>query len=256
MDDGPPGFPRGFTCPVVLRHLLASLSVSHTGLSPSTAKLPSLFCYLIANRFMEALQPPALTLLTDYGILLSGREERPRSLESVNKVSAGFGLFPFRSPLLWESRLISLPPGTEMFHFPGFARTGLCIQPAVTRVCLAGLPHSEIPGSELVCSSPRLIAAYHVLHRLLTPRHPPCALNSLTCLKLSRILRLPPPAFALSGFGGFTRRKTPGSWRAHFGYGRARLSVKEQRTADPPSPCRVSADPSSFQSKPPPQGGT
>ena len=32
-----------------------------------------------------------------------------------------FGLFPFRSPLLRESRLFSLPPGTEMFHFPGFA---------------------------------------------------------------------------------------------------------------------------------------
>ena len=32
-----------------------------------------------------------------------------------------FGLFPVRSPLLGESRLISLPPGTEMFHFPGFA---------------------------------------------------------------------------------------------------------------------------------------
>jgi hypothetical protein len=32
-----------------------------------------------------------------------------------------FGLFPFRSPLLRESLLFSLPPGTEMFHFPGFA---------------------------------------------------------------------------------------------------------------------------------------
>ncbi len=42
-----------------------------------------------------------------------------------------------------------------------------------------GFPHSDIPGSTLVCSSPRLIAAYHVLHRLLTPRHPPCALSSL-----------------------------------------------------------------------------
>ena len=42
-----------------------------------------------------------------------------------------------------------------------------------------GFPHSEIPGSKLVCSSPRLIAAYHVLHRLLTPRHPPSALSSL-----------------------------------------------------------------------------
>jgi hypothetical protein len=32
-----------------------------------------------------------------------------------------FGLFPFRSPLLRESLLISLPPGTEMFQFPGLA---------------------------------------------------------------------------------------------------------------------------------------
>lgn len=32
-----------------------------------------------------------------------------------------FGLFPVRSPLLGESRLISLPSGTEMFHFPEFA---------------------------------------------------------------------------------------------------------------------------------------
>ncbi len=49
-----------------------------------------------------------------------------------------------------------------------------------------GFPHSEIPGSTLVCSSPRLIAAYHVLHRLLTPRHPPCALSSLTTETFSR----------------------------------------------------------------------
>ena len=43
----------------------------------------------------------------------------------------------------------------------------------------AGFPHSEIPGSRLVCSSPGLIAAYHVFHRLLTPRHPPSALSNL-----------------------------------------------------------------------------
>jgi len=29
-------------------------------------------------------------------------------------------------------------------------------------------------------NSPRLIAVFHALHRLLMPRHPPCALNSLT----------------------------------------------------------------------------
>ena len=31
-----------------------------------------------------------------------------------------FGLFPFRSPLLWESMFLSLPPATEMFQFTGF----------------------------------------------------------------------------------------------------------------------------------------
>ncbi len=45
---------------------------------------------------------------------------------------------------------------------------------------LAGFPHSEISGSRVVCTSPELIAAYHVLHRLHAPRHPPCALSSLT----------------------------------------------------------------------------
>ncbi len=44
----------------------------------------------------------------------------------------------------------------------------------------AGLPHSEILGSKVVCTSPRLIAAYHVLHRLPVPRHPPYALGNLT----------------------------------------------------------------------------
>jgi hypothetical protein len=41
-----------------------------------------------------------------------------------------------------------------------------------------------------VCSSPLLIAAYHVLHRLLDPRHPPCALN---CFKKIEIVVVLPP---------------------------------------------------------------
>ncbi len=45
----------------------------------------------------------------------------------------GFRLFPFRSPLLRESRLLSLPPGTEMFHFPGYRLATLCIQIAMSR---------------------------------------------------------------------------------------------------------------------------
>jgi hypothetical protein len=42
-----------------------------------------------------------------------------------------------------------------------------------------GFPHSDIPGSKLIRSSPRLFAAYHVLHRLCMPRHPPNALKTL-----------------------------------------------------------------------------
>jgi hypothetical protein len=42
-----------------------------------------------------------------------------------------------------------------------------------------GFPHSEIRGSKVVRTSPRLIAAYHVLHRLSAPRHPPNTLKTL-----------------------------------------------------------------------------
>ena len=45
-----------------------------------------------------------------------------------------------------------------------------------------GLSHSEIRGSRAICTSPRLIAAYHVLRRLREPRHPPCALDSFFIL--------------------------------------------------------------------------
>ena len=58
-----------------------------------------------------------------------------------------------------------------MFQFPPFAPASL-----VTGLQPAGLPHSEISGSKPVCSSPELVAAYHVLHRLQKPRHPPSAL--------------------------------------------------------------------------------
>ena len=43
----------------------------------------------------------------------------------------------------------------------------------------SGFPHSDIFGSKLVRSSPKLFAAYHVLHRLSVPRHPPNALKTL-----------------------------------------------------------------------------
>ncbi len=43
-----------------------------------------------------------------------------------------------------------------------------------------GFPIRKSPDQSLLSGSPKLIAASHVLHRLLAPRHPPCALNSLT----------------------------------------------------------------------------
>ena len=101
----------------------------------------------------------------------------------------------FRSPLLSQSRFLSFPPGTEMVHFPGFARARLWIHRAVWGFYPHGFPHSEIPGSMPACGSPRLIAACHVLLRLLLPRHPPCALSSLT-IKLTRPTAVQPLSYS------------------------------------------------------------
>ena len=67
-----------------------------------------------------------------------------------------------------------------MFQFRRFPSYAYFVQRRMTGYCPAGLPHSEIPGSMDICSSPRLFAACHVLLRLLMPRHSPCALSSLT----------------------------------------------------------------------------
>ena len=60
-----------------------------------------------------------------------------------------------------------------------------------------GLPHSDTHGSTLLCSSPWLFAALHVLHRLCMPRHPPCALNHFNykaCTRSSSPLKDQNPA--------------------------------------------------------------
>ena len=75
---------------------------------------------------------------------------------------------------------------------PRVPSTYLWIQYAVTEVCSARFPHSEICGSRDICSSPQLIAAYHVFLRLSVPRHPPRALSSLTsfsvCIALQTLV--------------------------------------------------------------------
>lgn len=59
-----------------------------------------------------------------------------------------------------------------MFQFPTFAP-----HYEVTGLQPAGLPHSDILGSMVICTFPKLFAAYHVLRRLREPRHPPSALT-------------------------------------------------------------------------------
>ena len=68
-----------------------------------------------------------------------------------------------------------------MFQFRRFPTYTYLIQCTLHGYCPCGLPHSEIHGLTDICSSPWLIAACHVLLRLLMPRHSPCALSSLTC---------------------------------------------------------------------------
>ena len=143
----------------------AQVSISRTGLSPAVATLSCVFRYGSSRMPSAVLQPRALP------------QRQPR-----------FGLLRVRSPLLAQSFLLSLPPGTKMFQFPGFAprhRRGAGIAPG-------GFPHSDIRGSQGICPSPRLFAACHVLLRLREPQASPvrpCSLSS--CL-----LDSPAPRFA------------------------------------------------------------
>ena len=129
------------------------LKISRTGLSPSMAGLSR-------------------------AILLSLEDQLCGPNPAVH--AQRFGLFPFRSPLLWKSMFSFFSSGYLDVSVHRVPSVHLWIQCTVTEVYSAGFPHSEICGSMDICSSPQLIAAYHVFLRLLVPRHPPCALSSLT----------------------------------------------------------------------------
>jgi hypothetical protein len=92
----------------------------------------------------------------------------------------GLGIFPVRSPLLGKSLSCFLFLRVlRWFTSPGSLLPAYVFSGGSRNLPCEGLPHSEILGSMPVCGSPRLIAADHVLHRLPSPRHPPCALSSL-----------------------------------------------------------------------------
>ena len=91
-----------------------------------------------------------------------------------------FGLFRVRSPLLTESIVSFSSSGYLDVSVHRVPLHTLWIGVWIHEVFSCGFPHSEICGSVDICSLPQLIAAYHVFHRLLVPRHPPCALLRLT----------------------------------------------------------------------------
>ena len=89
-----------------------------------------------------------------------------------------FGLFRFRSPLLTESHVVFSSSGYLDVSVHRVPFHSLWIGLWILEVFSSRFPHSDISGSMDICSSPKLFAAYHVLHRLSVPRHPPCALNA------------------------------------------------------------------------------
>jgi hypothetical protein len=126
LEDGPPIFRQDFTCPALLiARLVPAMGFHIRGYHPLWPDFPD---------------------------------------RSINTSLITCRLIPFRSPLLWESRLISFPVATEMFQFTTFASRILCIQ---MRIPLrVGFPIRTSPDQSLFASSPKLNAGYHVLHRL------------------------------------------------------------------------------------------
>ena len=155
MESGLPSFPPDYTCLVVLRIPL---------------RVRIAFCYVTLTLYGPAFQQ--VRIATRLVTLLT-RSYNPQS------ASTWVWAVPISLAATFGISVIYFPPGTEMVHFPGLAHTRLCIQRAVTGVHPVGFPHSEILGSKPACGSPGLIAASHVLHRLLAPRHSPYALSSL-----------------------------------------------------------------------------
>ena len=121
---------------------------------------------------------------------LSGRLSQNRSAKLVESI-------PRSEPqhartLVWALPVsLAATPGIDVsFSSSGYLDVSVHRVPFHTlwigvwihEVFSCGFPHSDISGSLDICSSPKLFAAYHVFHRLLVPRHPPCALLRLTLL--------------------------------------------------------------------------
>ena len=129
------------------------LGISDTRLSLSPAGLPSPFSYLTSATTQSEPRDARITVWALSISLAATLEIDKFSFSSSGYLDVSVPRVPFHK--LW-------------------------IHLWMTVVHTAGFPHSEISGSKDICSSPKLFAAYHVFHRLLVPRHPPCALTTLT----------------------------------------------------------------------------
>ena len=157
LGGGPPGFPQGFSCLVVLWILLAASRFRLLDFHRLWLAFPKPFGYRFAmlNAVRNPEEPgPSVWPLS-------------RSLAATKEIE-----FSFSSYCYLDVSVHSVP-----FHT-------LWIHVWILEVCSSRFPHSEISGSMAVCSSPKLIAAYHVFHRLLVPRHSPYALSCLTSLTI------------------------------------------------------------------------
>lgn len=150
--------------PCYLGYTPRGKTISDTGLSPTPAAHSKAFSY-------------SFTLTSEAQQRSEACPTTPTMQPLPGITHDRFSLIRFRSPLLPESLLFSLPVGTEMFHFPTFPLPALYIQAGVTRYAraLAGFPHSEILGSQPVY---RLLEAYR---RLLRPSSAPDAKASTVC---------------------------------------------------------------------------
>lgn len=138
-----------------------------------------------------------------------------------------FSLIQFRSPLLPESRLFSLPAGTEMFHFPAFPPHCLCVQQRVTA-------HDDCRVSPF--GHPRITA------RLTAPRglsRPPTSFIGSWCQGIHRApLKTWPQMLASTvQFSNNDQSSTTPAWTpAHRGI---IPSDTQQRARHSPSACSV-----------------
>ena len=99
-----------------------------------------------------------------------------------------FGLLPPRSPLLRESRLISLRRATEMFQFAHCPPRCLWYSAGGVQTSLwTGCPIRILRALRSHAAPPERFAGLRVLHRPKAPRHPPRTLCSLFSLSVSLI---------------------------------------------------------------------